>query len=221
MSAIQVPFGNTPHKAELPYDSLQFSNRLRALQSLIDDEDGLLFITGVDGNYNLGATIALNYLFFGSSGMQVWHARRDSSFDDCFFAIGKTRTYLYTGTVASFWKLYDLCAPVRIQQLEVVTLSAGEENDVDLAEERKVMCFLDVTDRFRAVSMDLCKPVQGSLSQGLEADHPQVVESWPLIQVFGIQELGSEFRWFQSSRNSDRCRRSWILHDEPPSERRL
>ena len=48
MSAIQVPFGNAPHKTELPYDSLQFRNRLRALQCLVENEDCLLFITGLN-----------------------------------------------------------------------------------------------------------------------------------------------------------------------------
>jgi hypothetical protein len=46
-------------------------NRLRSLQSLCQNEEGLLFITGVDGKYNTGSNRVLNFLLFGHSGREV------------------------------------------------------------------------------------------------------------------------------------------------------
>ncbi len=106
-------------------------NRLREMQILCGEYMGLLFISGVDGKYNIGSTKALNYVLSGLSGGEICQKIRDE-FEDVslwfpcdsplpyFFCqavlvISANGSFLHVGSSELFWKLmarifqHDLC----------------------------------------------------------------------------------------------------------------
>jgi len=87
--------------------------------------------------------------------------------DTCFLHIGSSKAY---------WKFLPILGPVANLQLSAPT--EEEEKDMDLLEERKILCFLEAISKFKTVGVEL------SGTDVME------LEKWPLIQVYGIEELG-------------------------------
>jgi hypothetical protein len=83
---------------------------------------------------------------------------------------------LHLGSSAAYWKLLPLLGPVADLQLSAPT--EQEEKDVDLVEERKILFFLEAMADYKTVGVELAG---GDVME---------VEKWPLIQVYGIEELG-------------------------------
>ena len=88
--------------------------------------------------------------------------------------------FLHVGSSATYWKLLPLLGPVADLQLSAPT--EDEEQDLDLLEERKILCFLEAISNLKTVGVDL------------GGKQPMELEQWPLIQVYGIEELGGVFR---------------------------
>ena len=84
--------------------------------------------------------------------------------------------HLHLGSSATYWKLMPLLGPVADLQLSAPT--EQEEKDVDLVEERKILFFLEAMADYKTVGVELAG---GDVME---------VEKWPLIQVYGIEELG-------------------------------
>jgi hypothetical protein len=84
--------------------------------------------------------------------------------------------FLYLGSSAAYWKFLPMLGPVADIQLSAPT--EHEEKDVDLVEERKILFFLEAICGFKSIGVEL----SGSDVMDLE--------KWPLIQVYGIEELG-------------------------------
>ena len=85
-------------------------------------------------------------------------------------------SFLHVGSSATYWKLLPLLGPVADLQLSAPT--EEEEKDLDLLEERKILCFLEAISNLKTVGVDLA------------GKDPMELEKWPLIQVYGVEELG-------------------------------
>ena len=70
-----------PKRPELHPSCAVIWNRLRYLQTLCPKTQGLLFVTGVDGKYNVGSNKAVNFCVLGFSGREVYQSIKDE-FED-------------------------------------------------------------------------------------------------------------------------------------------
>jgi hypothetical protein len=101
--------------------------------------------------------------------------------------------FLHVGSSATYWKLLPLLGPVADLQLSAPT--EEEEKDLDLVEERKILCFLEAISDLKTVGVEL------------SGNDVMEMEKWPLIQVYGIEELGGESSYplskYLGKRNQD------------------
>ncbi len=96
-------------------------NRLRELQTLCGRDTGLLFISGVDGKFNIGCTRAINFVVSGSSGREICqqmnedledvsfvvssHSSLPYRFYQAVLVISANGSFLHVGSSDVFWKL--------------------------------------------------------------------------------------------------------------------
>ena len=80
--------------------------------------------------------------------------------------------FLHLGNSKAYWKFLPTLGPIADLQLSAPT--EEEEKDVDLVEERKILCFLEAISDFKTVGVEL------------SGTDPMEVEKWPLIQVYAI-----------------------------------
>jgi hypothetical protein len=78
--------------------------------------------------------------------------------------------FLHLGNSKAYWKFLPTLGPIADLQLSAPT--EEEEKDVDLVEERKILCFLEAISDFKTVGVEL------------SGADPMEVEKWPLIQVY-------------------------------------
>ena len=172
-----IGLNSAPRRIEGPVAPARVQNRLRELQALCtSDCEALLFVAGVDGKYNEGARKALNFLLYGCSGHEVTSSKSDADLADGLLVVSATTCFLHLGSSDAYWKLLPVLGPVADLQLSAPT--PEEEKDLDLLEERKILCFLEAISDFKTVGVEL------SHGDAME------LEKWPLIQVYGIEELG-------------------------------
>jgi hypothetical protein len=83
-----------------------------------------------------------------------------------------------------FWKYAGLLG--QVSDLQLLAAIPEEEADQDRFEERKIVAFLDAIEPFRGIGTVLPDPEDATASHGA-----MELEKWPLIQVYGVEELGS------------------------------
>ena len=99
--------------------------------------------------------------------------------------------FLHLGSSAAYWKFLPVLGPIADLQLSAPT--EQEEKDVDLVEERKILFFLEAISGHNTVGLELA----GSDVMDLE--------KWPLIQVYGIEELGGMHAFTPTSADAFMC----------------
>eukprot|EP00961_Rhodomonas_salina_P117837 1586023-Rhodomonas_salina.1 len=65
-----------PRRHEPVLSPAVIRNRLRELQALCTDVEAMLFVSGVDGQYNEGSRKVLNFLLCGYSGNDILQSTR-------------------------------------------------------------------------------------------------------------------------------------------------
>ena len=88
--------------------------------------------------------------------------------------------FLHLGNSKAYWKFLPTLGPIADLQLSAPT--EEEEKDVDLVEERKILCFLEAISDFKTVGVEL------------SGADPMEVEKWPLIQVYANAYAFQELR---------------------------
>eukprot|EP00282_Hemiselmis_andersenii_P034422 CAMPEP_0169451462 /NCGR_PEP_ID=MMETSP1042-20121227/13711_1 /TAXON_ID=464988 /ORGANISM="Hemiselmis andersenii, Strain CCMP1180" /LENGTH=612 /DNA_ID=CAMNT_0009563377 /DNA_START=86 /DNA_END=1920 /DNA_ORIENTATION=- len=177
------------HRHSKPATPPVVRNRFAALQELCrPDREALLFVPGVDGKFNDGARKALNYLLYGCSGLEILEsARNHIEQEELLLVISAGTCFLYVGSSEVHDKILPLVGEV--PGLQLFTTTDAEAADMDLSEERKIISFLEMIEPFQAIGTELTPRADGK--QATDKDRTMEVENWPLIQVYGVEELGN------------------------------
>ena len=149
-------------------------------------------------------TKLLNWLMFGLSSSDIHGSTPHYDFDDSFFVISRNSFQAYTNQ-AGFMELSRLTTLV--SNCNIFVLTKAEENDYERAEVLKVSKFYEMVHDKKVVGV----PVRAISEQDYKYTKEfQIVESWPLIQAYG---LDSRFNSVLCEINSfDFSGRKWVLH---------
>ena len=151
--------------------------RIAALQALIaesPDIDSLLLVGGVDGRNHAGSREALDWLFSGLSGREIWGSKHDNALDEAVLLITADAARLYAPP-----KLWATLQPrvARLRRLQVWSPPVALEDDVEQVEEHKIRSFIAMASGVGRVGVAL-PPAEGS-GKGPAA----AIELWPLVQA--------------------------------------
>ena len=157
--------------------------RLAAIQALIaesPDIDSLLLVGGVDGRNHAGSREALDWLFSGLSGREIWGSKHDNALDEAVLLITADAARLYAPP-----KLWAALQPrvARWRRLQVWSPPVALEDDVEQVEEHKIRSFIAMASGVGRVGVAL-PPAEGS-GKGPAA----AIELWPLVQAFALQDF--------------------------------
>lgn len=135
---------------------------------------------GVDSNRDTEMTKLLNWLMFGLSSSDIHGSTPHYDFDDSFFVISRNSFQAYTNQ-AGFMELSRLTTLV--SNCNIFVLTKAEENDYERAEVLKVSKFYEMVHDKKVVGV----PVRAISEQDYKYTKEfQIVESWPLIQAYGL-----------------------------------
>ncbi|QDZ19091.1 hypothetical protein A3770_02p16090 [Chloropicon primus] len=151
-------------------------HRLRVLQEVVTQSkvDGLLLVAGIDGNFDKATAQALSYLLEGKSGHEVFETSMvGHDLEDVVFLVTRDSFRCYCPTRAHD-SIVDLLA-CGIEHSQIFKPHEAEEQDTDILEEYKIGSFVQMVKDLRVVGLP-CKDMN--------------VESWPLIQSYGIEGVG-------------------------------
>ncbi|XP_065827213.1 dynein axonemal assembly factor 9-like [Oscarella lobularis] len=160
--------------------------RLRRVQQIVGSHaeiDVILCILGVDSRFNDESRKLVGYLLFGHSGRQIDDPSLgfdDDVMEDVVLAIGSNFVEVYCNPVnfasllpfISHWPNVQLFCP-RKEEFE----------DGDLAEDFKVQSFIAMSRNRSNVGIPFGLP-------GGEKFDPMLIEKWPLIQSYALEDYG-------------------------------
>eukprot|EP01028_Stygiella_incarcerata_P006245 TRINITY_DN255_c0_g1_i1.p1 TRINITY_DN255_c0_g1~~TRINITY_DN255_c0_g1_i1.p1 ORF type:complete len:1131 (+),score=309.94 TRINITY_DN255_c0_g1_i1:74-3466(+) len=178
-------------KCQHVYEPIDALFRYHALQKICHLEDpsieAILFIGGPDGKHNVHTAKVFNYLFLGVSGFDLSHPQLvDDDLEETVVIIHRNGVKLFAppsvlkkyGHLMSLW-----------DNMNVYTLPEEEFNeDVDAAEEFKIRSFLTMVDELGTVGVPLSQR-QGTVDVF-------EIEMWPLVQAYGLEEVGGKGGFF-------------------------
>ncbi|KAL5020903.1 hypothetical protein ScPMuIL_000058, partial [Solemya velum] len=170
--------------------------RLRNVQALLwdgedvktpdDKSDAILCISGIDSRYNDGTTELINYLLFG-----FFDVRKDeldkSGFaeeilDDIIFLIQRDQVDIYCNPI-NYHFLLPYTSHWRNVRYHCLT-EEEYEKDEEEAEEFKIHTFISLVEHCQTIGI----PYSNSVN--LQSFDKMVVEKWPIIQAYGLDEYG-------------------------------
>jgi hypothetical protein len=167
------------HYNEL-YTCKHFRNRVLRLQQLCIDSgiDAILIITGMDARHDSEMRSLLNWLVWGYSGSDIFGNDAGFTFDDSFFVVGKDSLQVYTNQ-AGYQTLQILTTLV--SNCSTYVLDPEDEQNQEKLEVLKIGKFYEFVHDKPTVGMAVQKPDPMS-----KYDEKRVVETWPLIQAYGL-----------------------------------
>ena len=152
-------------------------HRLRALQNIVKAAkvDGLLLIGGIDGSFDKATAQVLSYLLGGKSGHELFETSMvQQVYEDVIFVVTSHSFRCYCQTKAHE-RIEDLLAG-GLEECQIFKPNEDEESDSDVLEEYKVGSFVQMMKDLSVI--------------GLPGKAPLDIESWPLVQSYGIEGIG-------------------------------
>ncbi|XP_068708667.1 dynein axonemal assembly factor 9-like [Montipora foliosa] len=171
--------------------------RLRRIQEFIKNEDsltkldGILCILGVDSRYNSGTKQLLNYLLFGFcellpkdvSGCKV----TEEELEDLVVVVKAESVHVYCNPL-NYPHLLRYIAHWRNLHIHCLTKEEYDDNDDERAEEFKITSFISMVEGCEQLGIPYGEP---SLGDKQPPFNPFILEKWPLIQAFALEDFGS------------------------------
>lgn len=188
-----------PGASDGEYTALQCLHRLRLLQSIVgaDDSeaDALLCVGGIDGGDTRGSSMLIKYLLLGESGSEMLDSKLESNYDDVCFVITASGVNLYCNHFV-FAKIEPLTALWR--GLKTHVLTKEEMRNADAAEEFKVASFVAMVAGSRTFGIVADSPTPGGArpNQKMQQGAGSVVERWPLVQAYALEQISGGSRGF-------------------------
>ena len=162
---------------ELKVSSKGALKRLRDVQHIVEKAkvDGLLLVAGVDSNYDLSSAQLLSYLFESKSGYKLFETSMVNQMYEDLVVLVKAKSISVYCQNEAHEKVVSLLA-CGIEGCHIYCPTEEEEKDTDLLEEYKIGSFVQM--------------VRGLKTIGTPCKEPLKIESWPLIQSYGIEGIG-------------------------------
>ena len=170
--------------------TLQSSLRLRRLQAALPpDVDALLLVAGIDGRYNLGSSQAIAHLLLGASNNDVADAcHLDLGLAESVLVIKRDSLLAYVPDSDSASKIREMlseCCP----EIQILMPTPMEASDPDALEEHKMACMVQMLRGVKALAVPYACPARTGGGSAIPAD-PMQLEQWPLLQAFGLEDVG-------------------------------
>ena len=172
--------------------TLQSSLRFRRLQAALPPEaDGLLLVAGIDGRYNLGSSQAIAHLLLGSSNRDVADScHLDLGLGEMVLLIKRASLHAYVpdaNTAAKVRELLSECGPSEVQ---IFMPTSTEASDPDELEEHKIASMVQMLRGVKALAVPYACPARSEEAGGGIPANPMHLESWPLLQSYGLEGVG-------------------------------
>lgn len=169
-------------------------NRLRFIQQICRaaDLDAIVAVPGIDGGYNAGSHQLVKYLFLHASGTELIDPTINSPNDvleDVFVVISPNEVGVYYAADSA-----DIVEPVlhTWPNVKSKVLVATDLEDMERAELFKIFAFAELVKGKDRIG---CPLTPGWTRSGIKAATSLTdqfeVESWPLIQAYGLDEVGA------------------------------
>ncbi|XP_071171400.1 dynein axonemal assembly factor 9-like [Mytilus edulis] len=162
--------------------------RLRLVQSQLhnrstDDADAILCISGIDSRYNEGTTELFNYLLFGFFELRKKELEKsgfeEEIIDDIIILIKRNEVHVYCNPI-NYHYLLPYVSHWRNIRFHCMTDS--EYEDEEAAEEFKIHSFVAMVTNCRKIGIPY------STSGSVHSFDKMVVEKWPIIQAYALDE---------------------------------
>lgn len=152
--------------------------------------DCILIITGIDSRFNIGSKNALEQILPGISDYSNLAEASDDIFedavDDLVICIKKESVHIYCNPI-NYNLVMMYAAPW--SNLVVHCLNADMyENHEDISQELKIRCLVEMVNGCHCVAIPYYYGVAREY-QPVSFD-PMLVEKWPLIQAFALEDIG-------------------------------
>lgn len=193
-----TPADSDPGSADAAYTPLQCLHRLRALQNIItgsgaSEADALLCVAGIDGGETRGSSMVIKYLLMGQSGSEMLDSKLDPNYDDVALVITASSVSLYcnhyvldqVGPLTALWR-----------GLKTHVLTKEEMRDADAAEEFKVSAFVAMVAGSQCFGIVADPPAPGATKPKMQQGAGSVVERWPLVQAYALEQISGGSRGF-------------------------
>ena len=176
--------------------TLQSSLRLRRLQQSVfggsDALDGLLLVAGIDGRYNLGSSQAISHLLRGSSNRDVADSCHlgTGGLSESVLLVKKASLTAYAPDAATADEIREMLAET-CPDLQIYQPTAEEAADPDALEEHKMASFVQMLRGMRTLAIPYAAPAREAASAvAAPLADPMQLEQWPLLQSFGLEDVG-------------------------------
>lgn len=163
-----------------------FVNRVTALQGRLCSERPLLIIPGIDGRNNARSQQLVKWLFLGQSGLQLRNNTiYDDDLEDMFVLVEKTSITIFCNPLIQdrVLKISAQC-----QNAKIICKTKEKYGNTDEDELFKIQAFQSVLEQHKEVTIPVTTVEGGRMDDKAK----MVVEKWPLVQAFGLQELGNK-----------------------------
>lgn len=147
-----------------------------------DNIDGFLVINGIDARENTEYVKLTNWLFLGHSGLEISENEYlNAVYADMIVLIKKGVTHIFIHPEG-----LQYLSPLiySIPNVDVFCPTEIQYEDKDELELLKMAFFLRIMKPTKRVGVLLGKKENGKLSS---------IEKWPLIQSYGLEEIGAGF----------------------------
>ncbi|KAL4468548.1 hypothetical protein ABPG74_005051 [Tetrahymena malaccensis] len=166
------------------YSVNDFVFRLKKIEKIVVKEglDGFLLVNGVDSRENTEYVKLTNWLFLGNSGLEIEENEYlNQIYSDMIVLIKKGTTHIFIDPEA----LNSLQTLIySIPNVDVFCPTEKQYEDKDEMELLKMAFFLRVMKPTKKVGILLGQKDKGKINS---------IEKWPLIQSYGLEELGVGF----------------------------
>ncbi len=141
----------------------------------------------------------LNWLVWGYSSSDIFGETHSDAFDDSVFVIGKDSLQIYTNE-NGYSHLNVLVS--LISNLSIYGITKEDEKNYEKQEVIKVAKFYEMVHDKSVIGLATQQP----LDQSLKGQETRIVETWPLIQAYGLDSKYAKF-------NNCSCGQR-VFHDE-------
>ena len=121
----------------------------------------------------------INWLVFGLSSSDIYGESPSQIFDDSFFVIGKDSLQIFTNG-AGYGHLSVLTT--LIQNFSIYVLTPEEEQNSERLEVLKISKFYELVHDKPVIGMTVQRP----LDEKLQGQETRIIETWPMIQAYGL-----------------------------------
>ena len=161
----------------------------------------------MDSKRDQEMTKLTNWLLYGLSSSDIHGTSPDFHYDDSFFVISRSSMQVYT----SHTGYNELCALVAlVPNCNIFALTKEEEADSEQTELLKVTKFYEMVHDKLTIGLPV-GPVTAIDSRFI--DERQKIESWPIIQAYGLDSK-SAIPFHYSKFLYSCSRRQWLLWNE-------